>query len=125
MSYPLTLHRGHAGVSAGSPACLLPAFLKYEFHPYPLGRHWHKITCRGIKIATLANTHSAEPLRILSLLGCKLLKLTTENDDIFAIVITRYIRCLLDRVKIESQAHRLVFDWERDTTSFHGVLLIV
>jgi len=78
------------------------------------------MTCCCIKIATLANTHSAEPLCILSLLGCKLLKLATEIDGIFAIVITPYIRCLLDRVKIESQAHRLDFDWGRNTTSFMG-----
>lgn len=105
--------------------CLLPAFLKCEFQPYLLGRHWYKMTCRGIKIATLANTHSAEPLCILSLLGCKLLKLACEIDDIFAIGISRYIRRLLDRVEIESQAHHLEFDWGRDTTSFHGVILIV
>jgi hypothetical protein len=72
------------------------------------------MTCRGIKIATLANMHSAEPLCILSLLGCKLLKLATETDDILAIAITGYVRRLLDRVQIESQAHRLEFDWVRD-----------
>lgn len=83
------------------------------------------MTCRSIEIATLANTHTAEPLCILSLLGCKLLKLATEIDDIFAIAITRYIRRFLDRVKIESQAHRLEFDWGRDNVSFHGVGLIV
>lgn len=55
----------------------------------------------------------------------KLLKLATEIDDIFAIVITRHIRRLLDRVKIESQAHRPDPDWGRDATSFHEVLLIV
>jgi hypothetical protein len=83
------------------------------------------MTCHGIEIATLANTHSAEPLCILSLLGGKLLKLATEIDDIFAIVITGYIRRLLDRVKIESQAHRMALDWGRDTTSFYAVVLIV
>jgi hypothetical protein len=76
------------------------------------------MTRRGLKIATLANTHSTQPLGILSLLGCKLLKLAREIGDVFAIVITGYIRHLLDRVKIESQTHRLDLDWGRDSTSF-------
>jgi hypothetical protein len=109
MSYPLTCTEG---TPASPPATGLPSpcVLKCEFQPYSLGRHSQKMTCRGTKIATIANTHSAEPLRILSLLGCKLLKLASEIDDIFAIAITGYIRRLLDRVEIESQAHRLDFD---------------